>query len=125
LARPREPGLLPELVTALVSLACTGAGRALALCPLESLSSGEAVYVRRFRLLAREMIRLALTRAAAAGQLRRCDYGLLARALVNDADFLGRALAHVDERRARASAAFVFEQRLRTYLVPRARAEVH
>jgi hypothetical protein len=118
LAREPEPGLLPHVVAALVSLACREAGRALALCPLESLSSREAVYVRRFRVLAREMVRLTLTRAAGSGHLKRCDCGLLARALVNDADFLGRALAHVDEGRARASAGYVFTERLRPYLLP-------
>jgi hypothetical protein len=121
-ALAREPplGILPPLVAALVSLACTNAGRSLALCPLESLSSGDAVYLRRFRVLAREMVKLALTRAAGRGDLRRCDFGLLARALVNDADFLGRALAHVDEDRARDSARYVFAGRLRAYLARRA-----
>lgn len=121
LARERPAALVAALTTALMALACTDAGRALALWPLESMAPDDAAYVRRFRLLAREMIGLALTRASGSGLLKRCDTGLLARALVNDADFLGRTLAHLERRRARRLATFVFEQRLSTYL-PGARA---
>jgi hypothetical protein len=130
LAQQADADLLPRVVDALVMLTCTAPARSLALIPLESLSNRDAPYLRRFRLIAREMIRVALARARYQGLLVSHDCRLLARALVNDVDRLARMLVPVEERRARELAAYVFGERLRTYalddrrVTPQARAPI-